>query len=384
MTKILIAEDERVSCEVLKHSLEIMGYDVTVTDNGDDAWEQLSCKNAPRLAILDWAMPGLQGIDVCKKIRERALDQDIPYIYLILLTGKNTLGDVIEGMRAEADDYIVKPFDPCELEMRIKAGIRVLNLEETLRRAYEKLQKSEELRKDFVNSLTHDLRTPLLAEKRALSLFNTFKTGLNSDMVDIVETMVQSNNDLLAMVNIMLETYQYEEGCILLHEEPIDIYKLIEDSFQGINTLAEARKINLINKADKQLPHYVTDAVQLRRVIDNLVGNAVANIPEESSIEIEACHNDSHLEIKVSDNGQGISEDRLPHIFERYYSGPKIRKKIGTGLGLFICKTIVELCKGEINVESIVNKGTTFIILLPLNKKNDQAEVRGHLYEHAG
>ncbi len=388
MTKILIAEDELVSREVLKHSLELMGYEVTTTDNGDDAWAELNKDNAPKLAILDWNMPGLQGIEICKKVRKRALNNDTPYTYLILLTSKNSLNDVIEGMRAEADDYIAKPFDPCELDMRIKAGIRVLNLEEKLRGAYKQLQESEELRKEFVNSLTHDLRTPLLAEKRALTLFHNLKSNLDTDMVTIVDTMVQSNSDLLAMVNMMLETYQYEEGGILLLEEPVDIHRLIEDCFQSINALAQEREILLYNTSHKNLPYYTTDPIQLRRVLDNLVGNAVANIPEGSFIKIDADYKYDYLEISVTDNGQGISEDRLNHIFERYYSGPKIRKKIGTGLGLFICKTIVELSGGNIYAKSTVNKGTTFIIQLPMTKKqslekNDNKTVKEKRYEHS-
>ena len=126
--------------------------------------------------------------------------------------------------------------------------------------------------------MTHDLRTPLLAEGRALELFDSFKDQLNEDMVDIVNIMVQNNQDLLTMVNTMLETYQYEDGRIVLHEEPIQLTNIIQDCFTGLATLAEPRNIKLDYTVSLDVSEFIADPMQIRRVLNNLVGNAIANI----------------------------------------------------------------------------------------------------------
>ncbi len=128
--KILIAEDDAVSRRVLEGFLTKWGHQVVATKNGTEAWWELGKENAPQLAILDWMMPGMDGIELCREIRSRGPES---YIYVLLLTAKGQKQDVVNGIEAGADDYLTKPFDPHELKVRIRAGIRILELQETLR-----------------------------------------------------------------------------------------------------------------------------------------------------------------------------------------------------------------------------------------------------------
>jgi len=123
---VLLAEDSNFFREILSKTLGKWGYEVVVARDGCEAWEILQMDNAPRLAILDWVMPGLSGVEICQRVasRERA-----PYIYLILLTSKNNKDDIVAGLEAGADDYIVKPFHEEELRCRIKIGERIIRLE---------------------------------------------------------------------------------------------------------------------------------------------------------------------------------------------------------------------------------------------------------------
>ena len=114
--KILIADDDPISRRLLQASLVNEGYDVVITRAGAEAWHILQREDAPQLAILDWLMPGLDGVEVCRKVRQRTR---APYVYLVLLTGKGRKEDVVEGMEAGADDYLTKPFDPHELQVRL-------------------------------------------------------------------------------------------------------------------------------------------------------------------------------------------------------------------------------------------------------------------------
>ena len=127
--RILIAEDDLVSRKMLEATLSRWGYELVVTQDGAAAWAALQGQDAPRLAILDWMMPGMDGVDVCRNVRTLPT-QEPPYV--ILLTAKGSKADVVSGLQAGADDYIVKPFDREELRARVHAGVRILTLQASL------------------------------------------------------------------------------------------------------------------------------------------------------------------------------------------------------------------------------------------------------------
>jgi diguanylate cyclase (GGDEF)-like protein len=134
--RTLIAEDDPVSRRLLQAMLVKWGYEVEVAVDGEQAWERLSAEDTPRLAILDWMMPGMDGVQVCREVRKR---KDKPYTYILLLTAKSDRQDIIAGLDAGADDYITKPFSSHELEARLRAGRRVLDLQAELLAAREEL-----------------------------------------------------------------------------------------------------------------------------------------------------------------------------------------------------------------------------------------------------
>ena len=128
--KVLIAEDEVISSRALEKSIKDWGYKTIITKNGKKAWETIK-KGDIRLAILDWMMPGINGVELCHKIRQEILEKKSKYIYIILLTGKNQQGDIIAGLSAGADDYITKPFSFLELKVRLQNGERIIELEDS-------------------------------------------------------------------------------------------------------------------------------------------------------------------------------------------------------------------------------------------------------------
>jgi two-component system, cell cycle response regulator len=135
--KVLIAEDDAVSRRLLEALLTRWGYEVAVTRDGAEAWEVLQGADAPPLAILDWMMPDMDGVEVCRKVRQRGQE---PYIYLLLLTTKGRKENIIEGLDAGADDYLTKPFDPHELQVRLRTGMRIVTLQAELIEAREALR----------------------------------------------------------------------------------------------------------------------------------------------------------------------------------------------------------------------------------------------------
>jgi two-component system cell cycle response regulator len=146
--KILIADDSLVSRHLLQTALQRWGYEVVVACDGEEAWGLLQQEDAPRLAVLDWMMPGMTGLEVCRLVRQKSRE---PYTYILLLTSKSLKEDLIEGMEAGADDYIVKPFDQHELQVRLRAGTRIVNLQAELLATREALREQA----------THDSLTKL-------------------------------------------------------------------------------------------------------------------------------------------------------------------------------------------------------------------------------
>lgn len=250
------------------------------------------------------------------------------------------------------------------LEKRVEERTR--ELKDTI----GQLRESERMRETFVSALTHDLRTPLVAEQRALDLMTAQKQNLPEKFVPLLERLTRSNEDLLNMVNKLLEVYQYEAGHARLLLESTLVFELAEICIDKVLPIAQEKNIVLANGVSKTLPAVEVDSHQLQRVLINLIGNAVENVQPGGRVEISAKDEGETLLITVSDNGPGIPADILPNLFDRYFLAQQNKKKIGSGLGLSICSLIIKLHGGSIRVESAPGKGTTFFIALPKRRSD--------------
>ncbi len=157
---VLVAEDNPVFQSMLRSMLTKWGYDVRIAPNGLEAWEGMQAADAPRLAVLDWMMPYMDGVEVCRRIRGAARE---PYVYVLLLTARTESQDLVEGMEAGADDYLTKPFNAQELRVRLRAGRRILDLQRQLMEAREALRVQA----------THDALTGLFNRGRVLEILAT-------------------------------------------------------------------------------------------------------------------------------------------------------------------------------------------------------------------
>lgn len=135
--RILIAEDDAVSRRVLEATLRRWNHEVLVTHDGEEAWAEFQKPDPPRLAILDWMMPGLDGVEVCRRVREHPTAAGT---YLILLTARGERSDIVAGFEAGADDYVTKPFDREELRARVRAGQRIVELQQSLSQRVQELE----------------------------------------------------------------------------------------------------------------------------------------------------------------------------------------------------------------------------------------------------
>jgi signal transduction histidine kinase len=273
-----------------------------------------------------------------------AIRKDISYLKRI----ENELRLLNEGLEARVRERTAK------LEAANREIQEALNL----------LKESERMRETFISALTHDLRTPLVAERRALDLLLGQKEKLPEKLQPLTERLIKNNDDLLEMVNKLLEIYQYEAGNLQLVTTPVSLQQLTEECLETLRPLAESKQIQLAHRLPANVSPIQADADQLRRLLVNLVGNAIQHMQNPGDVVVSVTEQAKTVELRVSDNGPGIPPDILPHLFDRYFSVQQTRKKIGSGLGLSICKMIVKLHGGSIRVESVVGKGTDFYVVL--------------------
>jgi signal transduction histidine kinase len=236
----------------------------------------------------------------------------------------------------------------------------------------------DRVKETYVATLTHDLKTPLLAQQMVLDTLGSGSIGpINEHQKRLLLGAKESVQDLLDMVNSTLLFYKLESSHVTLHRQRIQLSHLIKDVLSGLQPLAEKREVSLTLDAALDLPYTWIDPMQFKRVFHNLISNAISysrrNSPIQVSIQFrENEGSENHLLIEVCNEGKGISADDLPKIFDKYYSISRKFKQIGTGLGLYISKRIVELHGGKIWAVSEPNQQTRFFISLPIVQQMDK------------
>lgn len=226
-------------------------------------------------------------------------------------------------------------------------------------------KQAEEVKATFLATLTHDLRSPLNAEQKALEAILSEKLGTSLESYsEYLEDIYKTNEELLRIVNNILTVYHYESGKFILNLKSASIEDVINDAVRPVKSLAANEGSEITINIQPGLPLADIDRNEVARVCMNLINNAIKHNKKETAIRIEAKKTDGSIQISVSDNGKGIPESEKPNIFQRY---PTAKRKIGTGLGLYLSKQIVDAHNGKIWFESKEGQGTTFYFTLPIS-----------------
>jgi two-component system sensor histidine kinase/response regulator len=361
--RILSVDDTKDNLILVEAILEYEGYDIDSVANGEAALKNV-VEFPPDLIILDVMMPGINGYEVTRRIRN---NPEINYIPILLLTAFDE-SSVVEGLDAGADDFIRKPFDTEELLARVRSLLR-------LKHSIDEQRKMTLQREDFVSRLTHDLRTPLVAADRMLHFFlQEVFCAISPEMKQAINMMIRSNQNLLEMVNTLLEVYRFEAGKKSLNYESCDLTQIATEVVGELSPLAVEK--NLILKLDTHELNQTGnnggivngDRLELRRVFNNLIANAI-KFTDTGSIEVRIfqtlspTNHPSQIIIEVQDTGYGIAAEDQGTIFERFRQGRN--KRSGSGLGLHLSQCIVEAHGGKIELSSELGKGSTFTVRLP-------------------
>ena len=357
--RILSVDDIEDNLILVQTLLESEGYNIDSVTDGETALKKVA-ELPPDLIMLDVMMRGINGYEVTRRIRN---NPELNYIPILLLTAFDE-SSVVEGLDAGADDFIRKPFDTEELLARVRSLLR-------LKHSIDEQRTMTRQREDFVSRLTHDLRTPLVAADRMLNLFlQEVFCPISPEMKQAINVMVRSNQNLLEMVNTLLEVYRFEAGKKTLNSEPCNLTTIAAEVVGELTPLA--REKHLILKLDTHPENHREivkgDRLELRRVFNNLIGNAI-KFTDTGSIKIRVFATSSptnhpkEVIIEVEDTGYGIAPEDQGTIFERFRQGRN--KRSGSGLGLHLSQRIVEAHGGKIELSSELGKGSIFTVRLP-------------------
>jgi signal transduction histidine kinase len=373
--KVLIADDNAFYARMLQHTLREWGYEVVTVGNGVAACDVLQGQDAPLLAVLDWMMPGIDGPEVCRRIRARAPAR-LPY--LILLTARGGKEDLVTGLQSGADDYICKPFDRGELQARLQVGLRVVELQGNLAARVQELEHALSLARRLevmgrlAGGVAHDfnnLLTVILGGCELL-LHESRPQALQRELVE----MIKAAGDRGASLTRQLLAFSRRQ---VLATRAVAVNALVGGVEKLLRRLI-AENITLTMDLGPDVGCVIADPTQLDQVLMNLVLNARDAMPVGGEVVLATRNVDlaapapgipgpvptgAYVRLSVQDNGCGMDEEILAHLFEPFFTTKAAGA--GTGLGLATVYGVVKQSGGHIQVQSRPGEGTTFCLYLP-------------------
>jgi signal transduction histidine kinase len=346
LPNILIVDDKPANVLLLVKMLKERGYNPRPVLSGKLALEAARTE-APDLILLDIMMPEMNGYEVCERLKADSALKDVPVIFISALDG--TI-DKVKAFRAGGVDYVTKPFQFEEVYARIQTHLQ--------------LRRLEKLRDELTHMVIHDLGNPLLVIFSFLDIleFNE-KQNLSAGAKRFISLARLSAEELRDMITSILDVSRMGAGEMKLKREPCDLDVLVRAVLDSNQPMPGSRTVTL--DAPEPYLAVTADMALLRRVIQNLLSNALSHTPSGGEVDIAVTASHSDVRVAVTDKGPGIAPEYHKRIFEKFGQVEDQGNRTGTGLGLTFCKMVVEAHGGSIGVESEVGKGSTFWFTLP-------------------
>jgi two-component system, sensor histidine kinase and response regulator len=360
--RILVVDDQDANRLLMRDLLESQGHEVLEATDGTEALRRVG-EAMPDVVLLDIGMPGMDGFEVCRRLKADPVTASIP---VLLVTAMTQRDQRLLGIGAGANDYITKPVDRSDLSLRVGNAIRMRHLYLEVEAQYRQLEKLELLRDSLVHMIVHDLRSPLAGIRAYLDLVKMDGAGkLDLELTQSIDAARKVAVEMTDMVSDLLDVSRLEVGKMPLELAPADMGGLVVEAVAAAGASPRVR-IRVEPPADKL--RVVCDAGVIRRVLTNLISNAVKFTPSSGQVAVSARGNGSEVKVEVVDTGPGIPPEYHQKVFEKYGQVEAARHgaKHSTGLGLTFCKLAVEAHGGQVGLESAVGTGSTFWIVLPV------------------
>lgn len=364
--KILIIEDDRLNLLILKEIFKGEGFELCDADSAEKALELYETFK-PDLILLDVMLPGMDGFACCRELHRRHGNTTSPVIFI---TAKASSEDVVQGFASGGIDYLPKPFRRRESIARIRTHLHTRILMEEQKHLVQQLSHANAAKNKLLGMAAHDLRNPL-ASIRGLAEFLKDGTvgALTADQLDLVATIHETSQSMLTLLGELLDTASIEAGELKIVREPVDFSALVTKSvyLNNINAAKKGTRIFLCSESPTlTIP---LDASKMRQVVDNLLSNAVKYSPPRSTIRVKIFVSMEQVRLVVEDEGPGIPPDEHHKLFKDFttLSVKPTGGEKATGLGLAICRKIIDAHNGTIEASNLPTKGCQFSITLPLS-----------------
>jgi signal transduction histidine kinase len=358
---ILVVDDTLDNLRLLSSVLGERGYEARPATSGRQALEAAR-RAPPDLILLDVNMPEMDGFEVCAELKSTESLREVPVIFL------TALGDTVDKVKAfglGGADYVTKPFQIDELLARVRAHLSLRQAQVELKQSYQRLRELEKLRDDLVHMVVHDMRAPLTALTSRLEfLASDLGPTLTGPSADDLKASVRAAEGLSRMTNELLDVSRLEEGKLPLDRKPADLCALAAEVRGNLAGMERGRSIELEAAAPVRC---VCDGALVKRVIENLVSNAIKHTPSGSGVRISLAGAGPRVRVAVQDSGPGVAPEARAKIFEKFgaVAARKDQTYHSAGLGLAFCKLAVEAHGGAIGVEQGQPKGAVFWFELP-------------------
>ncbi len=386
--RILIVDDSPANIQVLNVILQ-SEYDIYFAESGARALTQAR-REQPDLILLDIMMPEMDGYEVCRRLKADAATRDIPVIFVSALSDDE---DESKGFESGAVDYVTKPFRMPTIKARIRTHLELRRHQTALERlvkertdellqAYERLKILEQTKSDLLISVSHELRTPLtslvgfaqMTEKKVQSsIIPAIREGGDPAKLQVARqidenlaVILEEGRRLTQIVNNVMDLMQLVSESMELRLAPVSLAHLAERAAAGVRRQFQRKNLTLNIALPPDLPDIMADPERLTQVMVNLLDNG-AKFTHQGAVTVSASQKDGMAVITVRDDGIGIAREHHGMIFDKFSQiGDVLKEKpTGLGIGLTICKRIVELHGGQMRIESAPGQGSAFILTIP-------------------